>query len=242
MLRDQGRAQEADVMIGLVIAALLLALATPALARPTHSDITPLAAAAELNGLDLYPLDVGRAWTYRDSTGRESRNVIANSTDTLVGAPITYERDSYDLSEPGHPKLVERWMFVRDPARGVLSQGGVETDDLKGPMRPAEPYVEIPRHLTADSVWFDPLEHRFAGVADVDVGAGSFKGCGVIDAKGEHKLPSGEAADTRTFYCPGVGRVLVLVMAQGRWAPGLELLKWSVLPPEAHRGPGAPPP
>jgi len=74
----------------------------------------------------------------------------------------------------------------------------------------------------------------------VDVEAGSFKACAAVDAKGEHKLPSGEAADTRTFYCPGVGRVLVLVMAQGRWAPGLELVKWSVLPPEAHKGPGAP--
>jgi len=116
---------------------LLAAVTGSALARPTHGEIHPLPTCGEVNGLDVFPLEVGSTWAYRDSTDRESRNVIAASATALArnGKTTwkTWKRDSYDLSEPGHAKLVEHWMFAVDEQRGVLSLGGVETDDVRGP-------------------------------------------------------------------------------------------------------------
>ncbi len=85
-----------------VLVVLLVLVSLAALARPTHGEIRPLASGAELNGLDVYPLDVGRSWTYRDSTGARVAE-RHRELDRYPGrrAPITYERPSYDLSEPG---------------------------------------------------------------------------------------------------------------------------------------------
>lgn len=209
--------------------AWLLLLVDPAHARPTHGSIEPLAAGVELETAPYFPLDLGRTWTYRDSLGNRYRWVIAGAASPVDKAGKKHDwlrrREVSELpGDGGPPKLLERWLFEIDPERGIVSIGGEETSSLTGPLVTPGGELEIPKKLTAGQWWIEyKIRYDFRGRTDVDVAAGSYRDCLVIDGAGEHKLPSGERADVRSFYCRDVGLVAQLVMVQGAWRVGLEM-------------------
>lgn len=213
-----------------VILAVWLSVNSPsAHARTTYGPVEPLAPGTELETAPFFPLDLGRTWAYRDSTGIRYRYLIAGAA-----SPVDKDgnkrdwlrrREVYELpKDGGAPKLTERWLFEIDPERGIVSIGGEDPTSGTGPLVTPGGELELPKKLTAGAWWIAyKIRYDFRGLADVDVAGGSYKGCLVIDGAGEHKLPSGERADVRSFFCRDVGRVAQLVMVQGAWREGLEM-------------------
>ncbi len=132
-------------------AAVALALvASTAAAHPTHGTIEPLAAGAEVETAPYFPLDLGRTWTYRDSTGIRYRWVIAGAASPIDKAGKKHDwlrrREVYELpKDGGPPKLLERWLFEIAPERGIVSIGGEVTSSLTGPLVTPEGEIEMPK-------------------------------------------------------------------------------------------------
>lgn len=215
-----------------------LALARPAAARPSHGPIEPLAAGESLDGLRYLPLDVGRTSTFRDGAGNRYRQIVASPAPLLAADQKIRDRLRrrlvYEMPASGATRLIERRILEIDPARGVIA-GPDEAQapgahPAKKPARGAKPtpeperQLEMPARLAAGTTWTaDGIEHRFQGVADVEVEAGAFRRCAVIDAKKARAQIEGAAIDMRSFYCPDVGEVAVLMMVNGTWRPAVEL-------------------
>lgn len=223
---------------GIALAIVATMDAASAHARPTHGTIEPLPAGTELDGLRYLPLEVGRTATFHDGAGNRYRQIVTSPSPVLAADQKIRDRLRrrlvYEMPANGGTRLIERRILEIDPARGVIARpdeaetGGDQkpkkgTRARKEPAAPAR-QIEIPARLGAGTSWTaNGIEHRFQGVADVHVEAGSFQGCAVVDAKGARELADGQSGDMRSFYCPGVGEVAVLMMVNGAWRPAVEL-------------------
>jgi hypothetical protein len=133
----------------------------------------------------------------------------------------------FEVPEHGASKVIERRLFDIDPTRGIVSRGERDEAGQPGPSTGSQRELELPRWLAAGVSWRSyGIEHRVQGLADLDVEAGSFHECVVIDAKNAHTLPGGARTDLRSFYCPDVGEAAALVMVGGAWRPAMELESW----------------
>lgn len=238
-----------DLWQSVVAAAIAAEIVTApfARARPTHGPADPLAAGVELETAPFFPLELGRTWTYRDALGNRYRHEIAGAASPLGADGKKQDwlrrREIYALpKEGGAPRLTERWLFEIDPERGIVSIGGEDPTSGTGPLVMPGGEIELPKKVTVGAWWIAyKVRYDFRGLADCDVAAGSYKGCLVIDAAGEHKLPSGERADTWSFYCRDVGRVAELVMVQGAWREGLEMEEATIRATGQHKVYSGPP-
>ncbi len=218
--------------------ALVVVGATRGDARPTHGPIEPLEPGVELDGLRYLPLEIGRTATFHDGAGNRYRQIVTSPSPLLAADQKIRDRLRrrlvYEMPTNGTTRLIERRILEIDPARGVIARPDqAEADGGRGaekstrgrkPAAAPERYLELPARLAMGTSWVaDGIEHRFQGVADVDVEAGSFQRCAVIDAKEARGLANGDKADMRSFYCPSVGEVAVLIMVDGTWRPAVEL-------------------
>lgn len=217
----------------------MLVLAAGASARPTHGPIEPLEPGVELEGLAYLPLEVGRTATFRDGAGNRYRQIITTPAPLLPADQKIRDRLRrrlvYEMPASGGTQLIERRILEIDPSRGVIARpdeaerGGAPPVGKKGVQRrkataASAREVELPARLAAHTSWTaNGIEHRVRGLADVEVEAGSFARCVVVDAKNARELANGESGDMRSFYCPGVGEVAVLMMVNGAWRPAVEL-------------------
>lgn len=221
-----------------LVLATTLALARPAASRPSHGTVEPLAAGESLDGLRYLPLDVGRTSTFRDGAGNRYRQIVASPTPLVAADQKIRDRLRrrlvYEMPAGGATRLIERRILEIDPARGVIARPDEAAQRSAPPAskgaRAAKPsaqpgrQLEMPARLAAGTTWtMDGIEHRFQGVADVEVAAGAFQRCAVVDARRAHAASEKRANDMRSFYCPDVGEVAVLMMVNGAWRPAVEL-------------------
>ncbi|MBK7976529.1 MAG: hypothetical protein IPK07_25755 [Deltaproteobacteria bacterium] len=205
---------------GIALAIVATMDAASAHARPTHGTIEPLPAGTELDGLRYLPLEVGRTATFHDGAGNRYRQIVTSPSPVLAADQKIRDRLRrrlvYEMPANGGTRLIERRILEIDPARGVIARpdeaetGGDEkkrgTRARKGPAAPAR-QIEIPARLGAGTSWTaNGIEHRFQGVADVQVEAGSFQGCAVVDAKERVSSRTARAATCGRFTVRGWAR------------------------------------
>ncbi len=209
------------------VAALLLAGAPfRAHARPTHGEIEPLAADVELDGHELFPLEVGRTWTYRaGGTNRVYRHVIEPAAGAIAkaGRKVSHgvELAVYEVAKDGTAKEIEREALDSTDQGALL----VATSKASAPGVTAldPPSLEMPWKVTA-SAWPSGSPYKPAGLADVDTAAGSWQRCLVVDGVAGAGASAGSRLPLRRFFCANAGLVLVLASdVEGRWHTALEL-------------------
>jgi hypothetical protein len=194
-------------------------------ARATHGEIRPLDAGAQLDGSELYPVDIGHRWAYRaGGTNRLYRHVIEPAGRAVAAAKKRVadgvELGVYEVALDGTIKEVQREGLEQsaDGVRLVATTKGNGTEPSA-----VDPAVLVMPAKVTTKAWTQGSPFTLVGVTDVQTGAGSWQGCLVVDvARGS--APSPGPYPSRRFYCPRVGLALVLLSdVEGKWHTALEL-------------------
>lgn len=204
-------------------ALIVLAVAPLSDARPTHTDIRPLAPTETVDGITHYfPPDLGKVWTYRipDAPDHQIRYVMERAATVLseTGRSLmkTFTLVRYALDPGKEPRELRRDV-LHWTDEGVVVVGARRGTDAAGAIG-ERLGVEMPERVTAASTWDAGGTYRVAGLADVTTEAGSWSDCLAVDTA------SPDGTDRR-FWCAGVGMALATGTDKAeRWHPVLELV------------------
>lgn len=187
--------------------AMILMVATPPHARALEFRLLPLLSTYEHGASQLFPLGPDMVWTYRVREGS------AWTRETVTAHPLSAsDAPSVDLETAPSSVVVletvrgndvtvsrEHRALYRSPSGNVwdfdLVKGG--TGGIRFPSSiQREPVI---------TVWGDGYEYWIADAAEVEVEAGSFTSCVVVNAV---KRVGPDLRARRLVYCEDVGLVL----------------------------------